>query len=546
MPNAAATDLSARGGKAGGGKGGSSGSVGKGGGGRPRPGDWACHLCGFQSNRDFRARCWNCEAVRNAGMEQALGSFAHKQLQQQRRAQQQQQQRQQGKGGGNPSASASAECRELREQMEKLRAELAATKALAARGGGPAAEDDDVDMDDGDDGGYAAWTEDERAKRLELARGGLAYATACYGEDSTQAEELRGTIAALQKASREAKPFKAHRNLLERRRDELRRKQERDEAAITKAQSDIAELQEKVETLKTAVEERAKAIAAVAEELNGLVLKSLAEEGGGGDDKKPPWAQAAAPWDALSAALQGLAAQGGVPADVAALLSQVQQVANACAKEAKEAKATPPQGAVQQPTAEGGSAPAGGMSDGGQPTTLAPQWRRGKAATKTPITQQRPSSHGPAAAAAAASSSASLAAAAAGGSGHQVSGQTGGDATNKGEDTAATAATDGAAAAAAAGAAAAAASTGAARTTDEGSEEELVDEESSGGAMEVDIEVSLAKLPAHHQQRLRAALRKCAGEDQGDRGSRAGEGSDSRRQERERSPRPTKTNDKEL
>ncbi len=410
MPDAAAGVSAARGGKAGGGKGGSIVNGGKGGGNRPRPGDWPCFLCGFQSNREFRGRCWNCEALRSASMEQAFGAYAQRQVQQQRQAAQSQQQHQpkKGNGGGassgnrggsSSSPSASSECRELREKLDKLQAELAATKALAARGGATTAEDEDETMEDGSDCVYATWTEDERAKRIELARGGLAYAAACHGEDSPQAAEFRETIAAIQKASREAKPFKAHRNQLERRRDELRRRQERDEAAIGKVQEEMEELQAKLDNLKAAVDERAKAIASVSDELNELVLKTLAEEGGGGgEEKKSTGPQPGAPWAAVSAAIRGLAGQAGMPADVAALLEQVHHIAEACTKAAAEA--SPSLRTAAQGSADGTSVPAGGAAAVDQPTVLAPQWRRGKTAAKPPSAHQPPHPSDPIAAAA--------------------------------------------------------------------------------------------------------------------------------------------------
>ncbi len=540
MPNVAAGDGAARGGKAGGGKGGASSNGGKGGGGRPRQGDWACFLCGFQSNRDFRGRCWSCEALRSASMEQAFGAYAQRQVQQQRQAQQQQQRSSKkgnGSAGGPPS---SAECKELREKVDKLQSELAATKALAARGNAAEVEDEDEAMDEADGCDFTTWTEDERAKRLELARGGLAYATACHGEESQQAVELRSEIAALQKASREAKPFKAHRNQLERRRDDLRRKQERDESAIGKTKTEIEELQAKLGTLKAAVEERAKAIACVTEELNQLVLKTLAEEGNGaGDDKKATGSQVESPWAALSAALHGLAGLPGLPAEVAALLTQVQHVANSCT--AAAAAADTPQRTTTLGTTDDEHLSTGGVAAGGQPSSLAPQWRRGKAAAKSSPPHQRPQPPDPLAAAAVSTANA---AAAAGGNIQQGGGGKGDDGAATGAGPATTPADGGTAAAAAAAVAAAAvaASAGAAGAAEGGSDEELV-EAADGDAMQVEIEESIAKLPDRDQRRLRAALRKGGVGGQAAGGREDGEGTESRRQERERSPRPTKTSD---
>jgi hypothetical protein len=238
------------------GKGFGGGGGGRAGGGtqssRAQEGDWSCHICGTRANRDWRERCRACQAYRSLDMERALAAHAQKQAQQQRRGvqyQQQQQQRQQQQR--QQLDKDDADRRQLRQRVETLQAELAAVKAQTVR-----ADDADVDAcgdDQEEDSGYAAWSEEERTKRIELAKGGLAYATAAYGEDSPQAQELREEIGALQRASREAKPFKAHRNQLERRRDELRRKQERDEAAVAAAQTEIKDLQSKVSVLQAAI-----------------------------------------------------------------------------------------------------------------------------------------------------------------------------------------------------------------------------------------------------------------------------------------------------
>ncbi len=554
MPNAVAGDSAARGGKAGGGKGGGAGNgggKGAGGGNRPRQGDWACLLCGFQSNRGFRGRCWNCEGLRNPNMEHTFGAYAQRQMQQQRQAQgQQQRQATRGGGGGGGGSPTSAECKDLRQRLEKLQAELAATKALATRGGAAVEEEEDEDMGEAGECDYAAWTEEERAKRLELARGGLAYAAACHGDESPQAAELRETIAALQKASREAKPFKAHRNLLERRRDELRRRQERDEAAVKKVQSEMDELKAKLDDLKVAIDERAKAIASVTEELNDLVRKTLAEEGGDdGEDRGMPSAQQGSPWAAVSAALQPLAGQPGIPADVASLLVQVQHIAEACAKAA--AASTQQQAATRVPTEESQS-PAAGLAADIHNGVLAPQWRRGKAAARSSPSPQRPHPPNPTAAAAAAAAPTTCAAAAADGNAQRGGGGMAGDGATTGPCPTATSADDGAAAAAAATIAAAAAATATsavvARTNGGAADDELL-EEIDGSVMQVDLEESISALPDQVQRRLRAALGMGGGGGQAasSNGEGAGAGADSRRQERERSPRPTKAGgDKEL
>ncbi len=220
MPNASTHGKGARGGPIAQGKGGGGGSGNGGAAGSTtaRPGDWTCHICGLQANRAWRNKCRGCEADRNKSLQDAIAAaykptLAEKQTQQQRNAQRQQ-------------AKADADRRKLQAENERLAAELAAVKAQRTEVEG--VEDADAEeMDDGD--GFASWTEEERAKRLELAKGALAYAIDKHGDGSEEAAGYKDEIAALQRASRDAKPFKAHRDLLERRRERLRRQQERDE-----------------------------------------------------------------------------------------------------------------------------------------------------------------------------------------------------------------------------------------------------------------------------------------------------------------------------
>ncbi len=506
-----------KGGGGGGGKG-AGGFQRIGGGGGPRPSDWGCHICGVSDNRDWRERCRNCQSYRNVDLQQRLvksngrpAPIAERQLQQQRSASQQQQHQQQ-----QQKRKEDAERRKLREEVEKLQAELAAAKSQqSAEGEGDGDECGD-EMDES--GAYATWTEDERAKRLELAKGGLAYSLERFGDDAEQVASLRDEIAALQKASREAKPFKAHRDQLERRRERLRRQQERDEEAIIKTQAEIAELQSKKDTLQAAIDERAKTIKEVTEELNELVRKSLAEEAENGDSEGLAWSQAGSPWAAMEAAIKGLAEVPGIPTEFSTMLAHVQNAAatlaaSAAAAQAQQAAASPPPAGA--PAADAKSKPPAPTT----PVSLAPQGRFSKAATKAGPSPTRPQHPPPPA----------------------VKSQEDG---SKVEDGSGSSSSSKANPAPAGGAASARRedADGAANESEAEMEEET---NGAGGAMSIEIESSLAKLPEHDQRRLRDALRRGGGRDtNGDAGDGAEEG-DGRR-ERERSPRPTKLNDKEL
>ncbi len=433
-------------------------------------------------------------------------------MQQQRAAQQQQQQQQQRQ----QKRKEDEESRKLREEVEKLQEELAAAKTQQSTTGDDDADDCNDDMDES--GAYATWTEDERAKRLELAKGGLAYSAERFGEDSQQVASLRDEIAALQKASREAKPFKAHRDQLERRRERLRRQRERDEDAVAKTQEEIAELQSKKDNLQVAIDERAKAIKEVTEELNELVRKSLAEGAKDGDSSKPPWAQADSPWAAMEAAIKGMAEVPGIPAEFTAMLAHVQQAAATLATSAA---------AAQTQRAAAGPPPSGGLAADAKakpsapvtPVVLAPHGRVAKAAAKAgpPPTRPRQAPSSPAEG--------------------RGDGDGGGTVEVDGGNSKANPAPTGGAA-----------SVNNETTSGTGnvSEEEMVEDASGAGdAMSTDIESSLAKLPELDQRRLRDALRRGGGREPNE-DAEVGADSGTGRRERERSPRPTKLNDKEL
>ncbi len=465
----------------------------------PRQGDWHCTICGTPGNRAWRTRCRNCESYRNKAMAKAMAtasqpqpSLAERQLQQQKAAQQNQRRE-------------DAEKKKLREANARLVAENAALKERQQEP--PAADHDaDEDMDEGDEGSYATWSEEARTKRVELAKGGLAYAIDKHGEDSAEAAEFRQEIAMLQKASREAKPFKAHRSQLERRRERLQKQQERDTSEIARAEAEVSELQAKIGTLQTAVEERARAIKDVTTELTELVRKSIEEGSEGENGGGPLGGQEESPWHKVATAIKGLEALPGIPAEVINLLAKVQEAAAAAALSAGASPADPRGGAG------GPGQPASGQAAAVAPTppnaaatvtpvVLAPHGRFSKGAARAAAPSGGGASVGPTAAAAAASAEAAASAGAGSGGGAQAGA---GDAGAQGSGT--------------------------------GSAEEA---KPGDDAMQVDIESSLAKLPEQDQRTLRAALGR--GRDRGKSGAKVEEDEDSsRREERERSPRPTK------
>ncbi len=505
MPNGAGGGKGAKGGGAASGGKGARADRQSGAGSGPRPGDWQCTVCGMPDNRAWRSRCRGCEAYRNQSMAKAMGearrpqpNFAEKQLQQQQAAQRSQRRDE-------------AEKKKLRDANARLAAEVAALKAQSVQ----QAEGDDEDEEmeeDGDDESFENWTEESRAKRVELAKGGLAYAIEKHGEDSAEAEALRLEIARVQRASRQAKPFKAHRAQLERRRDRLQRQQERDESELDKVKSEITELQSKMDTLRAAVAERTKAIKEVTAELTELVRKSIAE----GDDEDggdaPPGPRDDSPWGKVSSAIRGLETLPGIPPELTSLLARVQEAAVAMAAVAKQSN---------QQCADGGSSPPGN----GRPAATAPP-TPSTTSTETPVVpvphgrfgKPRP---GP----------------------PQLQGaSTAGDDCRRNDK-----GSDGTAAPGnvAGGSSGVSASTSAATTGDAGGERTEGVREGED-PMQIELETSLAKLPEADQRKLREALDKSRSRnrasDRGDEGE-----SSTRREERERSPRPVKGGeDKEL
>jgi hypothetical protein len=512
-------------------------------------------MCFLPANYGWRLRCRGCDAFQkrpgaaggggaaNVGSTQGgqganrSYSLAERQLQQAKAAQRKER-----------KDATERENKELREELARLRAANCNSKA----GPRPSTTDDKTtdqeDEHDGDDmdvstNSFSAWTEEERQKRLEVARAGLAYYVNKFGEEAEETEEVRDEISCLERASRDAKPFKTHRGLLERKRERLRAKQDKDESEVARIRTEQEELRTKLESLQAAMAERKKTLTQVEEELADLVKRALAEgdaagpAGQQGDDASAPWSPQAA-----SSILMSLASKPGVPPEFATLLGHVYQAAQALAAAgaaAGQAAAQPlagggssqqsnqARGARSSQKTETGAASSegGGLLAKGQPNQLAPQGRWSKpgatAATGTTTTS---------------------------------TGADGGEDTRQavGASEGATGAGGAAAVAGGAGEATAAApqtgrpsgadkkSEGAATTgQDDGDQDpELIDAEMGDAELDGEVAASISKLPTADQARLRAALGARGGRRRRD-GNADGE-RDSGNRDRERSPRPTK------
>ncbi len=476
--------------------------------GEPQPGDWDCIICGLGNNRSWRPRCRGCDALRKksaagcgsgrpppAASKSQTYTMAERQLQRQKHDQQEQRRRQ------------LAANRELAAQVERLEEELAAArrggqcrKEVGDDEGGDDADGDDMDTADC----YTTWTEEERQRRLEQAKASLPYLVSRHGEEAAETRAAKEEIDAIQKASRDAKPFKAHRDLLERRREKLKKQQSREEEELARIKSERDELETKIEETTKSIGDRAKLLAKVDEELNDLVKKSLQENGALGSDPPPNQTPtAAAAMAKAMEALRSMEGKPGMPPEFTAMLAQFQGIASAMVA-AVEAATPPPapqraQPPTTHPTSPSSSTLAGAAKGKGTDGDKGPKagGEKGAFADATPAVLAPQGRWSKSAGAAAAEP----------GGGSTVA--TGGEGQTTDDD------------------------------MGQGHDQELLEEEALDPAIDADVVRSISKLPTADQRRLRAAL--------GARGGRRGNSGDgeaggaSGDRDRERSPRPHKS-----
>ncbi len=488
MPNGAFRGKGQLGGGGGGGKGGGKGSGGGAAGGN---GDrWNCRICGQTNNFGWRTRCRECEAYRVRGEGGPLSvsrdtTLAERQVQQQRQAQRQEK---------NHRRATSAAEQRLQAEVERLRNQLLSSGQSNSSGNKPEEDgegDDgegDISMDSAE--AYTTWTEDERKKKVEDAKASLPYIIGKFGETSKEVAEVRAEISAVEKASRDAKPFKTHRSMLERRRDKLRARIKKDEEEAEQAEAECSELKKKIESLRAGAAERKADLNKVEEELADLVKRALADGDAAGEAGKPEDASPAQ-WSpqAASATLQALATQPGTPPEFAALLGQLYQAMAAMAAAATTARpgATAGGAVDANPTGQAGGQAAGAVAEAAATAAAAAAATSGATNQATdkqpqpgPSQEQQQHANDPPAGAAGAAARAE-------------------------------------------------------------SEEELL-EEADNTAMECDeVEETLRKLPTGDQERLRAAIKSGWRRRRASDGDDGGVGGRREREDRERSPRPTNT-----
>ncbi len=182
-------------------------------------------------------------------------------------------------------------------------------------------------MDDDDNGDL---TEEDKNKQIEDIRNGIPYLIRRFGENSSEVEKAKADSASLERALREAKPYKTHRAQLERRKERLERQHEKGKEEAEQLLIDIERLQARLNTTNKANDERERAIAVVDEELRELLKRAIAEGEGEPQQQQDQVSTRQDPteaWNTVTATLAGMVSQPGVPeawaAQMGSLLDQI-------------------------------------------------------------------------------------------------------------------------------------------------------------------------------------------------------------------------------
>ncbi len=275
-------------------------------------------------------------------------TLAHRQIQQQQSALQKQ--------------LDDARRREDQLRRENLRLQREQGASRVGSGGVDEMEEDAMDDDDPQE-----LSQEERRRRIDDIKAGIPYITSRFGETSEELERARADLASLERASRDAKPYRTHRALLERRKGRLEKQQEKGKEEADELLIQVEKLQARLNEVNRANDEREREIAAVDEELRDLLKRAIAE--GEGDGQATQTALAAttidpsAAWQTVSSTIESLAAKPGVPRDWAAQLGQLLEQLRVAAS-AVHQRATTAAGA-----AETAAAAAAGSNEPPHPLT---------------------------------------------------------------------------------------------------------------------------------------------------------------------------------
>ncbi len=362
---------------------------------------WDCHICGISENAGWRARCRICDAYPKPGARRPLGgsakgkggkggddarkghgkgsgaggkcgtggkggdsvgAYATRQLQVQRS--------QQAQAAHRASERELADARRrnttLLEDNQRLQQELADAKRKQQ-----GTEDDD-EMDTNE------YSEEDRKTRMEKIKGSLPYLEEHFGVDSTIYQEAVDELDVHNRALREAKPYRTHRTILERKVDKLRKLQERDKERLSELQEAADEIKAKIEATTSTIGDRDREIEAAELELKELVLRAVGEDAAG---PQAPTVDPAAGWHSVIQTVGHLARQPGVPehftVQLDGLFGQLQQMVAVLSSHAAAVGAAPgpaatsPSGAGAQADDDGNRTLSGGGDEPRQGRRLA-------------------------------------------------------------------------------------------------------------------------------------------------------------------------------
>ncbi len=313
---------------------------------------WNCAICGITDNWGSKARCRVCEAYPpeehrrlvkanykggkggggggNAKGEQKgkgpgstinfynsgnkygnFGTFAYRQMQKVREDEKFNQARTAFNSSLQRYQDAQRRADNLVEQNKKLLRELSEAKASSTK-----TKEDWDDMEEGPE----EMSEEDRKARIDKVRAGLPYLEEQFGIDSEVHQGALEELEMHQRALREAKPYKTHRTILERRVEKLRRLQDRDRAKLAELQEAAEEIHSKVSSTAAAVSDREREIEATETELKELVLRAVGEEAG--TNQQSP-IDPHRGWASVVGTVAQLVQQPGVPQHVATQIEGV-------------------------------------------------------------------------------------------------------------------------------------------------------------------------------------------------------------------------------
>ncbi len=327
-------------------------------------------VCGKLDNWAWKSRCRNCNAYPPAAHRDLLknlskgnnggdksgkgggkskgtgtgknnnniGTFAFRQIQQANSANKLQQTQSAYRNNVKELQDAKKRADSLQEANRKLQRELAEAKSTAAQIDGT----DEMDYE-----GPEELDEEGRKARIEKIRCSLPYLEDQFGLESGIYKEAHDELESHQRALREAKPYKTHRTILERRVEKLTKLQERDRERLAELNEAAEEIKTKVAATTSAIAERERELETAEAELKDLVLRAVGEDQ---QTTSPPLPDPQQGWDAVVGTVATLVRQPGVPTQfttqLEGLFGQLRTMVEALQQHAAANEAQAPAGAA--------------------------------------------------------------------------------------------------------------------------------------------------------------------------------------------------------